>query len=65
VQLSVALPDAARDAAPAFEHHVPPVVSPAAGVRAAVFVGSLFGSHSPVATATPLLGAECSIPAPR
>ena len=58
VQLWVALPDAARDAAPAFEHHVPPVVSPAAGVRAAVFVGSLFGSHSPVATATPLLGAE-------
>jgi quercetin 2,3-dioxygenase len=57
VQLWVALPDSARDQPRAFAHHVPPVVALSGG-SAQVFLGSLAGSTSPVATATPLLGAE-------
>ena len=56
-QLWVALPDAARDAAPKFAHYAPEAV-PGDGWEARVFLGSLLGSTSPVATATPLLGAE-------
>ena len=56
-QLWVALPEAARDTAPAFEHYAPtPVTGP--GWEARVFLGSLLGSTSPVATFTRLLGAE-------
>jgi len=56
-QLWIALPEDARDGAPGFDHHVPaPVTGP--GWTARVFLGSLLGSTSPVATATPLLGAE-------
>ena len=57
VQLWVALPDSARDQPRDFAHHVPPVVALWGG-SAQVFLGSLAGSTSPVATATPLLGAE-------
>ncbi|MFD4572545.1 pirin family protein [Streptomyces sp. NPDC058417] len=57
VQLWVALPDAHRDTAPGFRHHVPePVRTDGAEIR--VFLGSLAGSTSPVPTFTPLLGAE-------
>jgi redox-sensitive bicupin YhaK (pirin superfamily) len=56
-QLWVALPDAARDGKPGFEHYAPPAVG-GDGWTARVFIGSLLGSTSPVATATPLLGAE-------
>jgi redox-sensitive bicupin YhaK (pirin superfamily) len=56
-QLWVALPDAARDGTPGFEHYAPPEVT-GEGWAVRVFVGSLLGSTSPVATATPLLGAE-------
>jgi redox-sensitive bicupin YhaK (pirin superfamily) len=56
-QLWVALPDAARDGSPGFEHYAPPEVT-GDGWAVRVFVGSLLGSTSPVATATPLLGAE-------
>jgi redox-sensitive bicupin YhaK (pirin superfamily) len=57
VQLWVALPDTARDAPRGFEHHVPPVVAVDGGtVR--VLLGTLAGDTSPVATSTPLLGAE-------
>ena len=57
VQLWVALPDHARHAPRDFAHHVPePVTLEGAVVR--VFLGSLAGSTSPVATFTPLLGAE-------
>ncbi|MFJ6983810.1 MULTISPECIES: pirin family protein [unclassified Streptomyces] len=57
VQLWVALPDAHRDTAPDFRHHVPePVRTDGAEIR--VFLGSLAGSTSPVPTFTPLLGAE-------
>jgi quercetin 2,3-dioxygenase len=57
VQLWVALPDRDRHAARNFEHHVPDAVEvPGGSLR--VFLGSLGGSRSPVATFTPLLGAE-------
>ncbi|WP_261376607.1 pirin family protein, partial [Nocardioides sp. J9] len=56
-QLWVALPEAARDTDPGFEHYAPPEVS-GDGWRAHVFLGSLLGDSSPVATFTPLLGAE-------
>ena len=57
VQLWVALPASARDSAPAFAHHAPDRVV-GEGWRARVFLGSLLGQASPVATATPLVGAE-------
>ncbi len=57
-QLWVVLPAAAADVEPRFEHHVPEAVSPAAGVEARVFVGSLWGSTSPVRVETALLGVE-------
>jgi quercetin 2,3-dioxygenase len=56
-QLWVALPEAARDGTPGFEHYAPPEVA-GDGWSARVFLGSLLGSTSPVATATALLGAE-------
>ena len=57
VQLWVALPEAHRHAPRNFEHHVPePVALPGGVLR--VFLGSLAGSTSPVATFTALLGAE-------
>jgi redox-sensitive bicupin YhaK (pirin superfamily) len=56
-QLWIALPNAARDVAPSFEHYAPaPVTVP--GATARVFLGSLLGSASPVVTYSPLLGAE-------
>lgn len=57
-QLWVVLPAGAADVEPRFEHHVPSVVAPAPGVEARVFVGSLWGSSSPVRVESPLLGAE-------
>ena len=58
VQLWVALPDAVRKCAPRkFEHFVPERVQVPGG-SALVFIGSLFGSESPVEVFTPLLGAE-------
>ncbi|TYL46328.1 pirin family protein [Nocardioides sp. BGMRC 2183] len=56
-QLWVALPDHARDAAPGFQHYAPPALT-GDGWTARVFLGSLLGSTSPVATHTPLLGVE-------
>lgn len=56
-QLWVALPDAARDTAPGFEHYAPEEVA-GDGWRGRVFLGSLLGETSPVTTFTPLLGAE-------
>ena len=56
-QLWVALPEGARDDAPQFDHYAPSAVT-GDGWEARVFLGSLLGSTSPVATATPLLGAE-------
>ncbi len=59
-QLWVALPEGARDGAPAFAHHVPEPVR-GEGWSASVFLGSLLGVTSPVETATPLLGAELTL----
>ncbi len=56
-QLWVALPEHARDGAPAFAHHAPEPLA-GDGWRASVFLGTLLGVTSPVETATPLLGAE-------
>lgn len=56
-QLWVALPEDARDTQPRFDHYAPPAVT-GDGWEARVFLGSLLGSTSPVATATPLLGVE-------
>lgn len=56
-QLWVALPDSSRHSQPGFEHHAPDPVT-GEGWEARVFLGSLLGSHSPVTTHTPLLGAE-------
>ena len=57
VQLWVALPEASRDVEPGFAHHAPSLVT-GAGWEGRVFLGSLLGETSPVATYTPLLGAE-------
>ncbi|HEV2452525.1 MAG TPA: pirin family protein [Streptosporangiaceae bacterium] len=62
VQLWAALPSASRFAEPGFAQYVPPLVR-ADGLWARVFLGSLLGSSSPVATHSPLLGAEVSIDA--
>ncbi len=56
-QLWVALPDSDRHTDPGFAHHAPRPIS-GAGWEARVFLGSLLGDTSPVATFTPLLGAE-------
>jgi redox-sensitive bicupin YhaK (pirin superfamily) len=56
-QLWLALPDAARDGSPGFEHYAPPAVG-GDGWTARVFLGSLLGETSPVTTFSPLLGAE-------
>jgi redox-sensitive bicupin YhaK (pirin superfamily) len=58
VQLWTALPEAARQQEPHFEHHAGLPVATAPGVRATVFVGALDGARSPAATYSPLLGAE-------
>jgi redox-sensitive bicupin YhaK (pirin superfamily) len=61
-QLWVVLPRAERGTDPGFEHYAPePVTGP--GWEARVFLGSLLGATSPVATHTPLLGAELRLAA--
>lgn len=60
VQLWVVLPERDRGTAPAFEHYVPRPV-PLGGGTARVFLGALAGDTSPVATFTPLLGAELTL----
>jgi redox-sensitive bicupin YhaK (pirin superfamily) len=59
-QLWIALPDRDRFVSPAFEHYVPPVHDHE-GARVLVFLGSLLGHTSPVATYMPLLGAEITL----
>ena len=59
-QLWVALPDSARDTGRDFAHYRPEPV-PLPGARASVFLGELAGSFSPVATFTPLLGAQIDL----
>ena len=62
VQLWVALPDAHRQTAPAFEHHAD---LPGAGVgslRITVFMGALAGAASPATTFSQIVGAELTAP---
>ncbi|MFI5531278.1 pirin family protein [Kitasatospora sp. NPDC051853] len=60
-QLWVALPDAHRHMAPAFEHHpVLPTVT-ASGLDATVILGTLDGATSPGTTYTPLVGADLTL----
>ncbi len=62
VQLWIALPEHARFVEPTFAHFVPtPVMG--SGFTARVFLGSAFGSTSPVVTHTRLLGAQIDIDA--
>jgi len=56
-QLWVVLPEHARGGSQGFEHYAPEVLRGEDWI-AQVFLGSLLGSASPVATHTPLLGAE-------
>lgn len=59
-QLWVALPEAARDTGRGFDHFVPtPFSRPRAVLR--VFLGELDGVRSPIATHTPLLGAQLDL----
>ncbi len=59
-QLWLALPEQHRRTAPGFEHHAPPLLE-VDGAQARVFLGSLLGHTSPVATFSPLLGAEIAL----
>ncbi|MHA6602175.1 pirin family protein [Corynebacterium coyleae] len=59
VQLWVALPEGVRrEAKRAFEHFVPPEVQLTDDATLRVFLGELEGQRSPVATHSPLLGAQ-------
>jgi redox-sensitive bicupin YhaK (pirin superfamily) len=60
VQLWVALPESARQIAPAFEHVIPQEALDG-GLRCRVFMGSWLGLDSPATTHTPLLGAEVEL----
>jgi redox-sensitive bicupin YhaK (pirin superfamily) len=65
VQLWVALPDAVRHGAPAFEHHEAlPVVDLDGGARAVVVMGEYGGVASPATTFTPLVAVELTLPGP-
>ena len=56
-QLWLALPEAVRGMAPGFEHFVPDAVR-GSGWELRVFLGGIGGSQSPVATHSPIVGAE-------
>ena len=60
VQLWVALPEAARNIAPAFEHVLPETADDG-DLRCRVFIGSWLGLRSDATTHTPLLGAELEL----
>jgi redox-sensitive bicupin YhaK (pirin superfamily) len=57
-QLWVALPDATRNTAPAFDHHGALPVAELAGGRAVVFLGEVAGARSEARTYSPSVGAE-------
>ena len=61
VQLWLALPEESRHVSRDFAHHVPEPVE-VDGVTVRVLLGTLAGSTSPVATYSPLLGAELLLP---
>ena len=61
VQLWVALPGAAREGRPAWEHHATLPVLTEAGGSATVILGDLAGAVSPGTTFSPAVGAELAI----
>lgn len=61
VQLWVALPDEFRHSERRFDHYAPQPVS-RGDATITVFLGELAGQRSPVATFTPLLGAQVDLP---
>jgi redox-sensitive bicupin YhaK (pirin superfamily) len=62
-QLWVALPDSAREMAPAFEHHAALPGFTSDGLTATVLMGSLGGATSPGTAHTPLLGVDLDLAA--
>jgi quercetin 2,3-dioxygenase len=60
-QLWIALPDAHRDIAPAFEHHTGLPQVTAAGLTATVILGTLDGASSPGTVHSPLVGADLTL----
>ena len=62
-QLWVALPEAARDTAPAFAHHTSLPGFTSDGLTATVLMGSLGGTTSPGTAHTPLVGADLDLAA--
>ncbi len=62
VQLWVALPDAHRHDAPAFDHHTERPQVELGDARATVILGELAGTTAPARTFSPLLGAELVVP---
>jgi quercetin 2,3-dioxygenase len=58
VQLWLALPDADRQVAPAFEHHTQLPDLGIGGFEVTVFAGSLAGATSPARVFSPVVGAE-------
>ena len=63
-QLWVALPDADRAGAPAFEHHADLPVLTAPGLRATVLLGDVDGAASPGAAFTPIVGVDVELTGP-
>jgi len=62
-QLWVALPDADRNMAPAFEHHTELPVLTDRGLRATVLLGELAGAASPGTAHSPLVGVDLALDA--
>ncbi|MGY1707109.1 pirin family protein [Geodermatophilus sp. SYSU D00697] len=62
-QLWVALPDAHREVAPAFDHHAALPGFTSDGLTATVLMGSLGGATSPGTAYTPLVGADLDLAA--
>ena len=61
VQLWVALPSAARDRAPDWEHHTQLPELTDAGLRVRVILGSMAGESSPGTAYTPIIGAAVTL----
>ncbi|MCC7182338.1 MAG: pirin family protein [Rhodocyclaceae bacterium] len=57
-QMWIALPDAERDRAPAFEHHPQPPVVERDGITITVLVGEALGQRSPAQVFTPMIGLD-------
>jgi quercetin 2,3-dioxygenase len=58
VQLWVALPEASRQIAPAFEHHADLPATRIGGFAVSVFMGELTGARSAATTFSPIVGAQ-------